>query len=404
MEKFAAKSICILGRQPALGLAELESIYGSEHVRGLGEHALLDIAAEQINFKSLGGTVKVARLLTTLPNDNWESAYKYLVDKIPEHLQRVSESKFTLGVSLYGLGLSVPKLNADLLALKKKIKHMTGRSVRVVPNKALALNSAQILHNGLTKKGAWELILVSYGGRFYLAQSLFVQDIQAYAARDQTRPARDARVGMLPPKLAQIMINLATGQLGRQADNKTLIRILDPFCGTGVILQEALLMGYSVMGTDIESRMVEYSQKNIRWLFDEYPRLQGQVDIETADATNYQWPVFGTITSEVFLGRPLTSLPTEDKLKQKVSDVNLITKKFLKNLQPQLRSGRSVCIAVPAWRKPNGQFIKLPLIDQLTDMGYNYWDLKTVRRDELLYYREYQVVARQLLRLNKADK
>jgi len=35
-------------------------------------------------------------------------------------------------------------------------------------------------------------------------------------------------------------------------------------------------------------------------------------------------------------------------------------------------------------------------------MGYNYWDLKHVRREDLVYYREDQVVARRLLRLKKA--
>jgi hypothetical protein len=39
-----------------------------------------------------------------------------------------------------------------------------------------------------------------------------VQDIDAYAERDFERPMRDAFVGMLPPKLAQIMLNLAVGE------------------------------------------------------------------------------------------------------------------------------------------------------------------------------------------------
>src|SRR6185503_11866116 len=135
-----------------------------------------------------------------------------------------------------------------------------------------------------------------------LAQTLFVQDIEAYGARDQARPARDARVGMLPPKLAQIMLNLSAGPLRASTDDLTRLRVLDPCCGTGVILQEALLMGYSVMGTDIEPRMTEYSKRNLKWLFEKYPSLDGQVDIETADATSYQWPGFSTIASEVFLG------------------------------------------------------------------------------------------------------
>jgi tRNA G10 N-methylase Trm11 len=399
--KFEAKTVCILGRQPALGLAELESIYGAEHVRPLGEHALLDLPAEEVNFKNLGGTIKVARLLTVVESTKWPDLAKFLIKEVPGHMKFQPEGKFTFGLSVYELNASLKDIERVTLEIKKLIK-TTGKPVRVVPNKALALNSAQVLHNKLTHKGAWELIYLKDGTKTILAQTLFVQDIEAYGARDQARPARDARVGMLPPKLAQILINLAIGPLPQAADDLTRVRLLDPFCGTGVVLQEALLMGFSVIGTDIDPRMVDYSRRNIKWLFEKYPNLEGQVDIEPADATTYQWPSFSTVASEVFLGRPLAKLPSEADLKQIISDANTITKKFLQNLAPQLQTGRALCIAVPAWRKPGGQLISLPVIDHLTDMGYNYWDLKHVPREELVYFREDQVVARQLLRIKKA--
>jgi tRNA G10 N-methylase Trm11 len=59
------------------------------------------------------------------------------------------------------------------------------------------------------------------------------QDIDAYTKRD-TSKSRDMVVGMMPPKLAQIMINLATE--GRKEI------IYDPFCGLGTILIEAANM------------------------------------------------------------------------------------------------------------------------------------------------------------------
>jgi SAM-dependent methyltransferase len=419
MSSFEAKTVCILGRQPALGLAELESIYGAEHVRPLGEHALLDIPAEDINFKNLGGTIKVARLLNVVDSDKWPKLAKYLADEVPEHIRRQPDGKFTFGLSVYGFDVPVKQIERTALEIKKLIKN-TGRPVRVVPNKTPALNSAQVLHNQLTYKGAWELIYIKDGAKTLLAQTLFVQDIEAYGARDQARPARDARVGMLPPKLAQIMINLACGQIMRientelSSENKpkipnsrfpipdSRIRVLDPFCGTGVILQEALLIGYSVIGTDIDERMVDYSRRNIKWLFEKYPSLEGSVDIEPGDATTYKWPGFSAVASEVYLGRPMSALPPPEKFKQIVSDTNQVIKKFLENLHPQVRPGHKICIAVPAWRKPDGGFIRLPLIDHLTDMGYTYCDLKHVPREELVYFREDQVVARQLLRLKKA--
>ncbi|MDB5160966.1 MAG: hypothetical protein JWO96_346 [Candidatus Saccharibacteria bacterium] len=393
MSDFTYKTICILGRQPALGLAELERLYGADHVKPTQYGALLDIDAAEVNFKRLGGTIKVARILNVLPTLAWPELLKYLEDTIPEHLQYLPEGKFTLGLSVYGLNVGLQTLNRDLLRLKKVIK-ATGKPVRIIPNKTLELNSAQVLHNKLTHRGAWELSFIKDGQQTILAQTMFVQDIEAYAARDQARPKRDPRVGMLPPKLAQIIINLATGpeQSGR---------LLDPFCGTGVILQEAMLMGYSVIGTDIEPRMVEYTKENLRWLVQRNPGIQALAVVEVGDATSHKWPPFAHVASEIYLGRPLNSLPPPDKTRAIVNDVNTITRKFLENLSGQMKSGRYACLAVPAWRKPDGTFIQLPVIDRLTDMGYNQLDLKHVRSSDLLYFREGQVVARQLIILEK---
>lgn len=403
MSEFEPKSLCILGRQPALGLAELESLYGAEHVRPLGGNALLDIPAEDINFRRLGGTVKTARILATMPYSDWRSVASYLKDKIPEHLKNLEEGKFTLGISVYSLNVRLNDLNKTNLELKKLIK-AGGRPVRVVPNKSLELNSAQVLHNNLTRRGAWELLLVKNGNETILAQTLFVQDIEAYAARDQARPARDARVGMLPPKLAQIIINLATGKIEQNPENterRHRIRVLDPFCGTGVVLQEAMLMGYSVIGTDLEPRMIEYTKRNLHWLVEKNPSLETQVVIEIGDAANYQWPGFSAVASEVFLGRPLAKLPAETELKQIIADANTITKKFLSNIGNQLKTGQRMCLAVPAWRRPDGRLVSLPVLDKLTDMGYNYSDLAHATHQDLIYYRADQTVARQLVILEK---
>lgn len=401
MSDLVARSICILGRQPALGLAELEAVYGADHIKPLDGAAVLDVPAKDIDFKRLGGTIKTTRVLAEVSSVHWPDLSKYLADTIPKYAAKLPEGKFTLGLSTYGLPVSVKQIEQITLELKKLIKK-SGRPVRIVPNKENALNSAQVLHNKLTHQGGWELVLIKDGPKTWLAQTIFEQDIEAYGARDQARPARDARVGMLPPKLAQIILNLAAGQTAKKLEDKTKFRVLDPFCGTGVILQEALLAGYSVLGTDLEPRMIDYTGQNLAWLFEQQPSLEGNVVLEPGDATDYQWPPFSTVASEIYLGRALNSLPPPDKLKEIVSDVNLITKKFLKNLSAQLKPGRTACLAVPAWRRPDGSLIKLPVIDHLTDMGYTLLDLKHVRADELVYFRENQVVARQLIRLVKS--
>lgn len=397
MSEIRARSVCILGRQPALGLAELEARYGPDSILPINGAALLDIDAADINFKTLGGTLRVGKILATLPYTDWPKIFKYLTANIPKHLSGV-EGSLNLGVSLYGINLPMHALNRDLLNLKREIKK-TGKSIRVVPNKSPELNAAQVLRNQLTRKGGWELLVIKNRQETILAQTIFVQDIDAYAARDQARPKRDSRVGMLPPKLAQIIINLAVGQIESDRPGRPL-RLLDPFCGTGVILQEALLMGYSVMGSDLEPRMIDYSKANIEWLLGKQPQIEGYVDIETADATDYTWPAFSCVASETYLGRPLSSLPSPEKLTEIINDVNTIVKKFLINLEPQLKPKQRLCLAVPAWRAKNG-LRHLPLIDDLTEMGYNRQDLVHVKTDDLVYYRENQLVARELLILRK---
>jgi tRNA G10 N-methylase Trm11 len=392
MSEFQPKSLAILGRQPKLGLAELESLYGAQHLRALNNAALLDIPTQEINFKRLGGTIKIAQVLTVLPNTNWQDILQYLTDKIPEHMQYQPSGKFTLGLSIYGLPVTLGDQTKGLMSIKRTIRS-TGKSARIVPNKTPALNSAQVLHNKLTSRGAWELILVRDGPKTILAQTIFVQDIDAYAARDQARPARDARVGMLPPKLAQIMINLAN-----PPKDSTL---LDPFCGTGVVLQEALLMGFEVLGTDLEPRMIEYTKKNLDWLSQNYSLSPTHYSLSAGDATNQDWQNnFNSVVSEVYLGRPLSKIPPAEELHKIAGDVNTIFKKFLANLANQAKSGTKLCLAAPTWRTKNG-FVRLAGLDNLSNLGYNQVDFKSASDKDLVYYREDQIVARQLIVLEK---
>ena len=267
-------NLLILGRQPALGLAELESLYDSTAVSAVGTQAAL--VDDEVDFNRLGGCVKACKLLTTLDTTEWRKIESYLIQNTPEHAAMLTEGKLTIGLSTYGLQVSPGTLNATGLSIKKAIRKASGRSVRLVPNNATELSSAQIYHNHLTAERAWELVLVADGNKTHLAQTFAVQDIDAYTLRDRGRPKRDARVGMLPPKLAQIIINLAVSHrhqaLGIRKselpDNALSLAptILDPFCGTGVLLQEALLMGYNAYGTDLEPRMIDYSKTNLEWL------------------------------------------------------------------------------------------------------------------------------------------
>jgi tRNA (guanine10-N2)-dimethyltransferase len=408
------QSVMILGRQPSLGMAELESLYGADKLQPLsdGRAVVVDVDPCLLAFDRLGGSVKFCKLLTIQDTTDWGKIEKFLLDVSPGHAATMPEGKMRLGLSVIGLNVNTRRLEATGLKMKKAIR-VGGRNVRLVPNQELELNSAQVVHNQLTGPTGWELYFLRDGDKTYVAQTVKVQDIDSYTRRDRERPKRDTRVGMLPPKLAQILINLASGPLSEaklqniceipagEAIPRTILgqTVLDPFCGTGVVLQEALLMGYDVAGSDLEPRMVQYSQANLEWLGDFTP---DQYHVEVGDATNHRWnrPI-NLVASEVYLGRPFTSPPSPEILAQTVAECNLIIKKFLRNIHDQLEPGTRLCLAVPAWQTGRNQFKYLPLIDQISDLGYNALSFEHVSAEDLLYYREDQIVARELIVITK---
>ncbi len=388
------KTLAILGRQPALGLAELESLYGPEQLRPVGVAALLKTDPADVNGSRLGGCLKLAKVLHIVPTTNWTDIRNYLTKNIHSYLaEHTSEGKVTIGLSAYGFRLNPSEITATTLEIKKTLKR-SGRSVRVVPNKETELNTAQVLHNRLTAKRGLELIALADGHQTILAATFFVQDIEAYARRDQARPKRDAKVGMLPPKLAQTLINLAN-----PADETTL---LDPFCGTGVLLQEAALMKkrLKLYGSDIEPRMIDYTKTNLDWLSRTH-QVDFQYQIEIGDATSHRWrqPV-DVVVAEVYLGRPFASLPDSDLLSKAIRESNTIFEAFMKNIAAQLPSGGKIVLAVPAWRLRSG-FRHMPALDRLTDMGYNRISFVHATNQELIYHRSDQVVGRELVILEK---
>lgn len=382
--------IAILGRQPSLGMAELEQLYGSTAVRWFSDStAIIDSPA--FDFERLGGTQKAGRVVSELRGD-WRQVSMKLVSAYTQAWAD-HEGKITLGISAYGFKTTPRDVQKTGIILKGKLKER-GVSLRLIPNADTALSSATSHHNklGLSDNHVELIIVRGANGAAIIAESIGAQNITALAARDQGRPKRDAFVGMLPPKLARMMVNLAPIKAGR---------ILDPFCGTGVLLQEAALLGYDVYGTDLVPKMVQFTKANLDWLIDTHHVTPGAT-LDVGDAMTYHWrtPV-DAVACEAYLGQPFSAPPSPGKLTEVRGNCNHIISEFLRNIAPQLSPGTPLCIAVPAWRDSTGRFTHLPLVDSVGSLGYNRTTLRHVRNDQLLYYREDQVVARELLLLTR---
>ena len=392
------KYVAIAGRQPLISLAEIQALY-DKAARLVGKKLVFfeinEDGEENISpdINRLGGSLKLGRFFDT----DFSKLAKFLTTAHPE-------GKITLGISDFSKQKKSGLAKQKSMELKRNLAKM-GRSVRVITSNEPEISSATAHHNQLGEKaGCFEIFLIDR--EIYL--SLGTQNITAYTERDQARPARDAKVGMLPPKLAQILINLC-GKLPEGA------RVLDPFCGTGVILQEAAIMGYIPYGTDLNERMVEYSKKNLSWLFNErnqkrfkiLPDLIRKKDqiieaISVGDATNFTWEgKIDAVAFEGYLGTPMSKPPVDIKFKTEKAKCREIAIGFLKNITPQIKSGTPVVMALPAWLRENGKYAGLNILDEIQEMGYNFEKFQDLSQSDLLYYREGQIVAREIIVIRK---
>lgn len=392
------KYVAIAGRQPLISLAEIQALY-DKAARLVGKKLVFfeinEDGEENISpdINRLGGSLKLGRFFNT----DFSKLAKFLATTHPE-------GKITLGISDFSKQKKSGLAKQKSMELKRSLARV-GRSVRVITSNEPEISSATAHHNQLGEKaGCFEIFLIDR--EIYL--SLGTQNITAYTERDQARPARDAKVGMLPPKLAQILINLC-GKLPEEA------RVLDPFCGTGVVLQEAAIMGYVPYGTDLNERMVEYSKKNLSWLFNErnqkrfkiLPDLILKKDqileaISVGDATNFTWEgEIDAVAFEGYLGAPMSKPPVDIKFKTEKAKCREIAIGFLKNITPQIKSGTPVVMALPAWLRENGKYAGLNILDEIQEMGYNFEKFQDLSQSDLLYYREGQIVAREIIVIRK---
>lgn len=399
---------CILGRQPEIGLFELETLYGAERIQLFGGGCALVDA--DIDFARLGGSVKVADVVATT---TLSAAFRTIQKLLPQLTRTMpAEGKIKLGLSAYGFDVTPYQLGGEALRLKKQLRS-SGRSVRVVPNDSPALSSAQTYHNALTSDLGLEFVIAASGDKVVIGRVTDVQHIDSYRIRDRDRPKRDAFVGMLPPKLAQVLVNLAVGEekisgpADQEIERKEDFTVFDPFCGTGVVLQEAALMGYSVIGSDISPKMIDYATANLEWLQANYHLQPILHNLEVADATTYTWPFLRSsdlaisrsclvVASEVYLGQPLGGQhPTEEKIRSIVHDTNQIARGFLANLAPQLAPGTRLCLALPAWYV-DGHDYHLPLLEDLDQLGYTQHQPAHTKKP-VVYRREDQITAREIV-------
>ncbi len=377
-------TLAFLGHQPQISLAELKAVTHPDNILSHDtEIALLRKAPLEPDL--MGGLVKMAVVfaITDSPKNIKETLKSHCLATV----KKLKTGKITFGVSAYNLKYAPFSLRELNFFLKDVFKSQ-GRNARSILNDNQPLSPTQIFYHRLYLKNKFEICLWQFGKKIYLAQTVWVQNIETYREKDMSRE-KNLRAGIMSPKLAQIMLNL----VATSSDDV----VLDPFCGSGIILQEAILRNFKVIGSDLDYQQVKICLNNLKSFSKSKNKdLSNLLDLSTADATNHKWPAkIDLVVSETNLGPPLNRFASPQELKPIKLRLEKLLKEFLTNLAPQLKNSSRLCLAVPAWPQKNETHLTLNVVDCLEDLGYALVDC------ELIYRRPKQFVGRQFIVLKK---
>lgn len=392
----------VLGRHPALSIAELTRVIPDLTIESVVDSICIGNCAELPTgfINKIGGTIKIAAI------DTEKKSLGDITANVLRGLIPAREGRIIFGISIYGHlpGALRRGIYMEGLNLKKQIK-AEGRRARYVVSQDTQLSSVVVAKNKLLTEGA-EIVIIIEKERIRLGHTIAVQEFEAYGERDFDRPGRSARRGMLPPKLAQMMVNIAGGQ-----KEKTL---LDPFCGSGTVLGEALLMGYTdVVGADISPEAIADTKAYLEWLEKTYPEFKGRwrVFVSDARALDAILPAasIAAIVAEPYLGPPQSGRETPEQLKRVLNDeLAPLYRDAIAVLSKLLTPNGSAVFSFPVFnrqREPlfvpidvvRGSLVAAPLIPS----EYLEFGLPTTASGGALYERPDQFVGREIVLMKK---
>src|ERR1700676_4858389 len=88
------ETLFVLGRQSNLGIAELESLYPDRHIRLFNDKiAYSESPIESDSMNRLGGTVKIAQVITEAELNNWQEIEHHIKENLIDILVNIPEGK-----------------------------------------------------------------------------------------------------------------------------------------------------------------------------------------------------------------------------------------------------------------------------------------------------------------------
>ena len=341
----------LLGNYPDLAFLEVLTVFkraglNTAWSRPLPHLALTTPPIDLTIFMQLGGSIKAGLVTAVSPSS---LAAFITADLLSRQQTQFCLNQFTNQSDLKSLAHEIKQLLAS---------HSLSGRFRLTKATATA---------GVGSTWADYLILVGPKVLVSVMITQAVQNLQWWSTKDYGRPSVNARPGLLPPKIARMLVNLALPEA-----DLNYRRLLDPFCGSGTILQEALDLGCGqVDGSDVSLSQVKAATSNLTWFHGQI-NCPGQLLISQRDVMAYSSKLklqpYDAIVFEGYLGPP--TLP-DSRIESELKGLGKFYLGVFKKMLPLLKPSGRLVAALPAYLTPGDNYRTVPVfIDTCEKLGY----------------------------------
>lgn len=367
------------GNTPTLSFYEAQAVIGSS-LQKITDQVLIfaatDDQAAKAFFHLLGASVRLVKVAKDWQTYTADSLRVALIDL----LAKKKQGKIQFTIAQWG-DRETERISQQ--ALKEALTEK-GIKSRFIEGARAGLSAAVLLNQDVT-----ELIVLQQGKKILLGETLAVQDIDHWTHKDRGKPYADRKKGMLPPKVARAMVNLA---LSETVVPGTLV--YDPFCGTGTILMEALERGAQVVGSDLAREAAVGAQTNLAWFAGRF-HLPTNFEVFQSDVAHVlpaNLPkAVDAIVTEPFLGKPQ---PQTDELPGMFRGLEKLYLGAFSQWRGILRKTAKIVIIFPRVEVPHGKtFDCSTFVDKLAAHGYT----RQVDFGAIRYHRPQAIVQRDII-------
>jgi tRNA G10 N-methylase Trm11 len=381
----------IPGKNWRLSLAELVSFLEarkSKFVVCSFSKAFFVVSTEEVVssiIADLGGTIKIGVSVADFSTDLVKRAFlqkdkeaqaqigrDVVASGLVDVMFKTESEKILFGVSVYCaekqlrtvskviqrfIGSSIKR---ELAGYGKKSKFMGFAKSRKFPQ----LSHIEVLKKNLVEKKAEVLFCVDREQTF-VATTIAVHNPFEFQKRDVGKPVQ-RKIFAIPPRLARIMVTLAACTEGQV--------LLDPFCGVGTILQEALLAKAKAIGVDINRWCVEAATRNLEWLKNEYGLENAEYRVLQGDVHRLSqkigWEQVDCIATEPDLGPALRQVPTTSYAVRIAGKLEPLYYGLLEEAYKVLKSGGRLVLVSPWIKTRSGTPVTLGIGKKAVELGF----------------------------------